>query len=351
MLYDNTRFARVITLGRLYNTLNISIICGSVAAISMSAYDRVQRIDAVLNRDRMCGGIAVQPRRPMDDNDDLRQPESSQQDVPEPAQDSAREIVEALVIATTEPLPLRAIAGIANISESAARTIIDGLNEEYRSSGRAFEIKEIAGGFQIYTLPRYAQWVGALHKRKERLSKPALETLAIVAYHQPIIRADIEKIRGVDATSVLDTLLQKTLIKTSGRLPGPGRPIKYVTTREFLRYFGIKDISELPKEEEFGERVAGGFAEEDQGPAGPPETEAIPLTDEGQAQEEDAGVGSGTDLDREEIIDLGVDDIEEEEDLSDSTPAVEPQTGIDETREESGQTDKIEEEDEDIEHL
>jgi segregation and condensation protein B len=141
------------------------------------------------------------------------------------------------------------------------KAIIDELNLEYRQNARAFEIKEIAGGFQIYTLPKYAEWVGALHKRKDRLSKAALETLAIIAYHQPVIRADIEKMRGVDSTWILDSLLQKNLIKTCGRLPSPGRPIKYGTTKEFLRYFGIRDIGELPKEEDFGEAVMSGYPE------------------------------------------------------------------------------------------
>lgn len=179
----------------------------------------------------------------------------------EPNEDSARAVIEALMIATTEPLPLRGIAEIARVSEDAVRAYIESLNREYRETARAFEIKEIAGGFQIYTLPKYAEWVGALHKRKERLSKAALETLAIIAYHQPVIRADMEKIRGVDCTSVLDTLLQKNLIRTCGRVPSPGRPIKYGTTREFLRYFGIKDVSELPKEEDFGETVMSGYPE------------------------------------------------------------------------------------------
>ena len=176
-------------------------------------------------------------------------------------EDSTRAVIEALMIATTEPLPLRSIAEIASVSEDTVRAYIDSLNREYRETARAFEIKEIAGGFQIYTLPKYAEWVGALHKRKERLSKAALETLAIIAYHQPVIRADMERIRGVDCTSVLDTLLQRNLIRTCGRLPSPGRPIKYGTTREFLRYFGIKDISELPKEEDFGETVMSGYPE------------------------------------------------------------------------------------------
>ncbi len=193
----------------------------------------------------------------MDDN--IKMNENSILDDVRSDENTAREIVEALMIATTEPLPLRSIAEIVNVPEATVRAYIEELNNEYGATGRAFEIKEIAGGFQIYTLPKFAEWVGALHKRKERLSKAALETLAIVAYHQPIIRADIEKIRGVDSTSVLDTLIQKNLIRTCGRLPSPGRPIRYGTTKEFLRYFGIKDINELPNEEDFGERVMGGY--------------------------------------------------------------------------------------------
>jgi segregation and condensation protein B len=193
----------------------------------------------------------------MDDNIEMN--ENNLLDDVRSGENTVREIVEALMIATTEPLPLRSIAEIANVPEATVRAYIEELNNEYGATGRAFEIKEIAGGFQIYTLPKFAEWVGALHKRKERLSKAALETLAIVAYHQPIIRADIEKIRGVDSTSVLDTLIQKNLIRTCGRLPSPGRPIKYGTTKEFLRYFGIKDINELPNEEDFGERVMGGY--------------------------------------------------------------------------------------------
>ena len=195
----------------------------------------------------------------MDDNFEMNE-NDVQIDIA-PGEHTTKEIIEALMIATTEPLPLRNIAEITNVSESAVRAYIEELNSEYGATGRAFEIKEIAGGFQIYTLPKFAEWVGALHKRKEKLSKAALETLAIVAYHQPIIRAEIEKYRGVDSTYMLDTLLQKNLIKTCGRLPSPGRPIKYGTTKEFLRYFGIKDISELPNEEDFGEQVMSGYPE------------------------------------------------------------------------------------------
>jgi len=204
-----------------------------------------------------------------------------------------KSIIEALVIATTEPLPLRSIAEIVHVPESAVRSCIDELNHEYRDSARAFEIREIAGGFQIYTLPTYAEWVGALHKRKERLSKAALETLAIIAYHQPIIRADIEKIRGVDSTWVLDTLLRKNLIKTCGRMHSPGRPIKYGTTKEFLRYFGIKDISELPKEEDFGETVMSGYPEA-------PSTRADEAGDSGELSQDETSESS----DKSEVPDL-----------------------------------------------
>ncbi|MGB9720702.1 MAG: SMC-Scp complex subunit ScpB [bacterium] len=164
-----------------------------------------------------------------------------------------KQIIEALLIATDTPLSLERIAGIINSSEEEVKKNLEILNEEYKQTGRAFEIKEVAGGFQIYTLPEYADYVGKLKQKKEKLSKAALETLAIIAYHQPITRAEVEKARGVDCSYILESLLEKGLIKTSGRLPTPGRPIKYATTNEFLRYFGIRDLSELPREEDFAE--------------------------------------------------------------------------------------------------
>jgi len=167
-----------------------------------------------------------------------------------------KQIIEALLIATDVPLSVKKIEEITRLPKEQIKHFITELNNEYRSTERAFEIKEIAGGYQIYTLPDFAMWVGALHERKSRLSKAALETIAIIAYHQPITRPEIEKLRGVDSSWILETLLQKGLIKTCGRLPVPGRPIKYATTKEFLRYFGIKDLSELPREEDFGEQVA-----------------------------------------------------------------------------------------------
>jgi segregation and condensation protein B len=167
--------------------------------------------------------------------------------------------IEALLIATDAPLTLKRMIEITELPKEDIVRFVEELNQEYQGSNRAFEIKAIAGGYQIYTLPEFALWVGALHDRKSKLSKAALETLAIVAYHQPITRAELEKVRGVDSTYMLDALLQKNLIKTCGRLSVPGRPIRYGTTNEFLRYFGIKDLDDLPREEDFGEAITAGF--------------------------------------------------------------------------------------------
>ena len=169
------------------------------------------------------------------------------------------------------------------------------LNAEYRSAERAFEIKSIAGGYQIYTLPAFALWVGALHDSKSKLSKAALETVAIIAYHQPITRPEIEKLRGVDSSGVLDTLMQKGLIKTCGRLPVPGRPIKYGTTKEFLRYFGIKDMNDLPREEDFGTRVT-----QDQ----PQEQETLPDPEPSPESEEDEEDGTPQEAPDKNSVDL-----------------------------------------------
>lgn len=186
-----------------------------------------------------------------------------------------KNIVEALLIATDVPLALDRIAEIVGQPEAEVRKAIEELNLEYKDSSRAFEIKEIAGGFQIYTLPQFAEWIVALHKKKERLSKAALETLAVVAYHQPVTRADVERARGVDSSWILESLMQKGLIKTCGRLEAPGRPIKYGTTRDFLRYFSLKDLSDLPKEEDFGLNIP--LADDEPVPTGEGAAPAEPM--------------------------------------------------------------------------
>jgi segregation and condensation protein B len=113
----------------------------------------------------------------------------------------------------------------------------------------------VAGGWQAYCRPEYSRWVKELHRGRlpARLSQAALETLAIIAYKQPIVRAEIEAIRGVDSSGVLSTLLRRDLITIAGRAPGMGRALMYRTTREFLRYFGLNFVTDLPRLEEFAE--------------------------------------------------------------------------------------------------
>src|SRR3989337_4118490 len=129
------------------------------------------------------------------------------------------------------------------------------LQHEYDRRLSGLRIVEVAGGFQIASRPELAQWIKRLRKVKQssRLSKPSLETLAIIAYKQPIVKAEIEDIRGVDSAGVIKGLLDKRFVKIIGRKDLPGRPILYATTQEFLQYFGLKDISDLPTLQEFNE--------------------------------------------------------------------------------------------------
>src|SRR3989304_5050338 len=148
---------------------------------------------------------------------------------------------------------------IKNILEDADKKSIQDmlweLQHEYEMRPSGLRIAEVAGGFQFITRPELAVWIKKLKKVKQstRLSKPSLETLAIVAYKQPLVKSEIEEIRGVDSSGVIKGLLDKHMIKIVGRKDVAGRPILYATTREFLQYFGLRDISDLPTLKEFTE--------------------------------------------------------------------------------------------------
>jgi segregation and condensation protein B len=143
---------------------------------------------------------------------------------------------------------------LKDLEPTEIRDCIEELNGEYNSTERSFHIKEIAGGFQMMTDPVYSTWISALYKRPpDRLTGPALETLAIIAYKQPLTRSDIEVIRGVNVDGVLHTLEERSLIRTRGRVDAPGRPILYGTTAEFLQHFGLRSLEDLPKLKEFQE--------------------------------------------------------------------------------------------------
>ena len=132
------------------------------------------------------------------------------------------------------------------------RKHIDELNEKYKQNNNAFRIEQIAGGYQMLTLSTYSHWLKKLIRSREEgtLSQPALETLAIIAYKQPIIRADIESIRGVAAGEMIRNLMYKGLVKIAGRAEVLGRPMLYGTTKKFLEIFGLNSLKDLPKVEE-----------------------------------------------------------------------------------------------------
>ncbi|MCG0239038.1 MAG: SMC-Scp complex subunit ScpB [Firmicutes bacterium] len=161
--------------------------------------------------------------------------------------DFGKAVVEALLLASPEPLTAARIAEVLGVEEREARILIDDLRRDYQAPGRGLAIREVAGGYQLVTRPELADYVERLLAPKGRgLSPAALETLAIIAYRQPITRAEIEAVRGVSVERILDNLLERRLIREVGRRDGPGRPILYGTTQEFLTYFGLKDLSELP---------------------------------------------------------------------------------------------------------
>ena len=165
-------------------------------------------------------------------------------------------IIEALLFVSHEPLTEKKLGEVLDgIDKESIREVLGELRKEYQEK-RNLEIREVAGGYQIFTSPDYAPWIEKLHRtRPTKLSQAALETLAMVAYNQPVIRAEVESIRGVDVSGVLHTLLEKNLIKILGRKKVIGRPLLYGITDDFLKYFGLKDVSELPSVKEVKEMI------------------------------------------------------------------------------------------------
>ncbi len=163
--------------------------------------------------------------------------------------DDLKKIVETLLFITDRPVkPTRLADVIDGANVKQVREVITALQDEYTAQGRAVQIVEIGGGFQMATKPEYGRWVRKLYNEKmtTKLSNAALETLAIVAYKQPITRAEMEAIRGVDVAGPLERLLERSLVRVVGKKDTIGRPMVYGTTDEFLRMFGLNKLSELP---------------------------------------------------------------------------------------------------------
>ena len=178
---------------------------------------------------------------------------------------SLQRVIESILFASQRPVSTKDLQGILKsaaemekadpkvtmfsaIKEPALRAAIDKLGAECAHPSRAYELRETAAGWQLVTKPKFSPWLRQLFPeyRSARLSAPAMETLAIIAYRQPITRADIEAIRGVAVDGVLQTLLDRGLVKISGRAEVPGRPLLYETTQSFMDHFGLRNLDELP---------------------------------------------------------------------------------------------------------
>lgn len=166
-----------------------------------------------------------------------------------------RRIIEALILSSSEPISADKLAEIIPYCKPGqAKDLVSELNTEYAEQDRAFEIWEVAGGFQIRTRAEFSGYLQKLQKERAlRLSPAALETLAIIAYRQPVTRAEIEEVRGVDAGATVRSLLERHLIRIAGQREVPGRPMLYGTTRRFLEVFGIENLKNLPNLRELDE--------------------------------------------------------------------------------------------------
>lgn len=165
--------------------------------------------------------------------------------------------VEAALFIAREPVSGRKLAEYANLEDATrVRTIVAQLNQNYDRKGRAFQIQTVAGGYQMLTRPQFSKWIRRLQHvgTPDRLSGPALETLAVVAYRQPLVRAEIDAIRGVHSGDVLRQLLDKDLVKIAGRSEELGHPFLYATTRRFLKMFGLGNLEDLPAAEQLRRR-------------------------------------------------------------------------------------------------
>jgi segregation and condensation protein B len=173
------------------------------------------------------------------------------------------DVVEALLFASDVPLEAERIREVLDLENvAAARELVGELVARYEAAERGLAIMEVAGGWRMVTRPDLAPWLVRLARARTRvrLSRPALETLAIVAYKQPVSRPEIDAVRGVNSDATLDNLLERRLIRIAGRKEAPGRPFVYETTREFLVAFGLRDPADLPKIE--GDLVIPEFAAE-----------------------------------------------------------------------------------------
>ncbi|PLX87337.1 MAG: SMC-Scp complex subunit ScpB [Desulfuromonas sp.] len=165
-----------------------------------------------------------------------------------------RKIIESLLFASESPLSLDRLSALLEIGRVELRPLMQQIVDDFEQADHGFYLAEVAGGYQFRTRSECADWIRKLSKERPfRFSPAALETLAMIAYRQPITRSEVEYLRGVDSGGVIKTLLEKGLLKVLGKKEVPGRPLVYGTSRKFLEFFGLRDIADLPTLREFGE--------------------------------------------------------------------------------------------------
>lgn len=211
--------------------------------------------------------------------------------------ETLKALIEAIIYVAPEPVPLDAIVkSLEGEEHDRVKAQIELLVQEYQQSGHGIEVRHVAGGYRFSSKPEHHEVLRTFVKSLKpliRLSKPALETLAVIAYRQPVTVPEIEEIRGVDCGGVIHTLMEKKLVVTAGRKNVVGRPILYRTSKEFLVHFGLKDTTELPSLKEFEElarqALGSDLPEEQEVLAGLAETEPGAAASEKSAAEDTAG--------------------------------------------------------------
>jgi segregation and condensation protein B len=201
------------------------------------------------------------------------------------------DVVEALLFASDTPVEIERLQEVLGLeSPEAARHLVEACRRRLDDRGRALQVIEAGGGFRMVTRPEVAPWLVRLarSRTKSRLSRPALETLAIIAYRQPVSRPEVDAIRGVNSEGVLENLLERRMIRIAGRKDSPGRPFLYETTREFLVAFGLRDLDDLPKVE--GELVVPDAATGGEA-AGAPAADAKEVGAAADPSQQDPGPG------------------------------------------------------------
>ncbi len=182
--------------------------------------------------------------------------DAPREDGEDPPHEEQKQKLEALLFTSPEPLRLRDLKEVVDLHGNKIKSLLDDLDNEYGKNGRAFTIKHVADGYQLMTRPEHRDMLESFHgrERDRSLSQAAMETLSIVAYEQPITRAELESIRGVQSGQLLRNLMDKGFLRIRGRKDAPGRPILYGTTNTFLEAFGLSSLDDLPEPDELMDR-------------------------------------------------------------------------------------------------